>query len=151
VMIAVHSSVPLAVADSYSIGQYHTLVVEAPGLLANDSDPDGDPIHVAGYSQPAHGQVLVSSNGRVEYQADAPFVGTDSFQYRISDDADHGGYLSDWATVTITVNGADLRLLLVAAPDPVNAGEPLTYTVGLDNSGGGGSGAEALNPRFSIS
>src|SRR5205807_934131 len=59
--------------------------------------------------------------------------------------------LNNTVAASTAVNGADLRLLLVAAPDPVNAGEPLTYTVGLDNLGGGGSGAEALNPRFSIS
>ena len=35
---------PSATNDAYSVNQDSTLSVAAPGILGNDSDPDGDPI-----------------------------------------------------------------------------------------------------------
>jgi hypothetical protein len=38
---------PIAVADTYTIRPNQTLNVAAPGLLGNDSDPDGDALSVS--------------------------------------------------------------------------------------------------------
>ncbi|MBK8385740.1 MAG: cadherin-like domain-containing protein [Candidatus Accumulibacter sp.] len=38
---------PIAVADTYTIRSNQTLDVAAPGLLGNDSDPDGDALNVS--------------------------------------------------------------------------------------------------------
>jgi hypothetical protein len=35
---------PVAVDDSYTVAHDHPLVVDTPGLLANDSDPAGAPL-----------------------------------------------------------------------------------------------------------
>ncbi len=95
---------PIAVADwaQAFISQTTTLPV-----LDNDSDPDGNPISMAGLSQPAHG-VAALIGGQANYTPNAGFIGYDSFIYQLTDGLD---------TVTGTV-----RVQVVAhnnAPRPV--------------------------------
>jgi hypothetical protein len=66
-------------------------------VLANDSDPDGDPLTVVGASAPAHGTAVVIPNA-VTYTSAPGYLGPDSFNYTISDGK--GGT----ATATVTVN-----------------------------------------------
>ena len=72
-------------------------------VLANDNDPDGDPItFVDQQSQPSHGSAtVVDAAGVFLYQPDSGFQGTDSFDYAVADDS----LLESTATVTITVGG----------------------------------------------
>jgi VCBS repeat-containing protein len=67
-------------------------------VLANDTDPDGDPLTAVLYSAPAGGSLSLNADGSFTY---TPNAGTtsDSFQYTASD----GTAVSDPATVTITV------------------------------------------------
>ena len=67
-------------------------------VLANDTDIDGDTLHVASIGSAAHGTASLVG-GAVSYQPNADFNGSDSFTYTISDG--HGG--TDTATVHITV------------------------------------------------
>jgi len=68
------------------------------GVLANDSDPDGDTLSVDWVAQPANG---AASNNRsdVTYTPDPDFNGADTFTYTIADG--NGGTAT--ATVTVTV------------------------------------------------
>ncbi|WP_084506353.1 DUF2341 domain-containing protein [Geminicoccus roseus] len=68
-------------------------------ILANDSDPDGDPLHLSSISMPAHGSITAHPDMSVTYQPEAGFSGVDSFTYTVADGA--GG--SDAAQVSITV------------------------------------------------
>jgi hypothetical protein len=94
------NSAPTAVDDSYSMQQDGTLTVNAPGVLANDSDPDGDPLTAALQTTPTNGSASVNGDGSFSYTPDDGFIGTDTFTYVASDG--FGG--ADKATVTITVN-----------------------------------------------
>ncbi|HEY3176926.1 MAG TPA: Ig-like domain-containing protein [Candidatus Polarisedimenticolia bacterium] len=69
-------------------------------VLANDSDPDGDPLHVSAVTDPPGGSVT-NGGSSVTYTPDAGFSGTDVFSYTVSDG--YGG--TDQATVTVLVNG----------------------------------------------
>ena len=91
---------PLATADTYSVNEDNTLNIAATGVLANDSDPDNDPLTVVLVSGPANGTVTLNADGSFSYTPDADFNGTDSFTYQAND----GSYDSNVATVTITVN-----------------------------------------------
>jgi hypothetical protein len=68
-------------------------------VVANDSDPDGDPISVAGVTQPANGTVVNNGDGTVTYTPRSGFEGNDTFMYTLSDG--RGG--SDTARVRVTV------------------------------------------------
>ena len=93
---------PVAAGDSYSVESGKTLTVNAPGVLANDSDPDGDAMTAEPASEPAHGTLALNANGSLTYTPTAGYAGADSFTYR----AVAAGASSAAATVAITVNAA---------------------------------------------
>lgn len=92
-----HAPVALADADSTPAGT--ALTRAAPGLLANDTDPDGDTLTAGDATWPAHGSLSLAPDGSFTYTPNAGYTGTDSFSYRASD----GLLSSDPATVTISV------------------------------------------------
>ena len=68
-------------------------------VLANDNDPDDDPLTIVAIESPGHGTVRVEAGGRLRYAPQQGFVGTDSFAYTVSDG--RGGTAT--ASVTIRV------------------------------------------------
>jgi VCBS repeat-containing protein len=93
---------PTASADAYSAIQPNALTVPAPGLLANDADPDSAPapLTAAKVNGPGHGTLSLDAGGGFTYTPASGFVGTDTFTYQVSD----GQATSAPATVTIVVN-----------------------------------------------
>lgn len=79
-------------------------------VLANDSDPNGDPLAVTAVTQGTHGAVVRHEDNTVTYTPVAGFHGSDSFQYTISDG--QGGTAS--ATVSVTVNAPPVATADVA-------------------------------------
>ncbi|MGC9084483.1 MAG: Ig-like domain-containing protein, partial [Anaerolineae bacterium] len=92
---------PVAQNDSYTTNEDTVLTISAPGVLVNDSDPDGDQLEVNDYTQPGQGSVTMNANGSFTYAPPANWHGETSFIYRVRDP---DGALSNWATVTLTVN-----------------------------------------------
>jgi len=75
---------PIAVDDYYETGVGETLVVDAPGVLSNDSDPnENDDIWVELKEEagPQHGDLTLNSDGSFTYTPDPGFAGEDSFEY----------------------------------------------------------------------
>jgi hypothetical protein len=66
-------------------------------VLANDYDPiEFDALTASGpLSGPAHGTVVLRSNGSFTYTPDAGFYGGDSFSYRVSDSQPGGTASAD--------------------------------------------------------
>lgn len=96
---------PATVADSYTMDERRALTVDAgAGVLANDSDPEGQPLTAALVSGPANGAVTLNPDGSFTYQRNLDFFGTDSFTYRAAD----GRVESAETTVTIEVVPAGL-------------------------------------------
>ena len=92
---------PVAEADSYDVPVNGQLSVNATyGVLANDSDADGDSLTPSVVTQPTHGTLALDADGTFTYTPDADYHGTDSFAYRIND----GTTDSADATATIDVN-----------------------------------------------
>ncbi|MET0728272.1 MAG: Ig-like domain-containing protein [Acidimicrobiales bacterium] len=91
---------PVAVDDTATTAAGNPVSVT---VLANDSDPDSDPLTVTGASVPAHGAVVTTDN-TVTYTPAIGYSGTDSFTYTISD----GRGATATATVRITIAPANL-------------------------------------------
>jgi uncharacterized delta-60 repeat protein len=96
---------PLAVNDSYTLNENSSLSIQKPGVLANDTDPDNDPLTAVLYAGPAgtgpfHGTLTFNPDGSFVYTPNANFSGTDSFTYRAFD----GSLYSNVATAKFTVN-----------------------------------------------
>ncbi len=89
---------PVARDDAATVPQ--NSAGQAIGVLANDSDPDGDTLSVDRVTQPGHGSV-VNNGSSVTYRPNAGFTGTDTFTYVAKDG--RGGF-SNTATVTVTVS-----------------------------------------------
>ena len=97
---------PVAVSDTYSVTEKEdavndpNLVVAAPGVLANDTDPDLDALTAIKVSNPSNGTVTLNSNGSFTYVPNTGYVGPDSFTYQASDTSNA---LSNVATVNLIV------------------------------------------------
>ena len=118
---------PVAVDDAA------TTLIGTPvnvNVLANDSDPDGDPLTISGVTTPANGSVI-ASGGTITYTPALRFTGVDRFTYTIDDG--RGG--SATANVTITVNAAPNQPP-IAVNDAVTtpSGQPVTINALANDS-----------------
>lgn len=102
VTINVLNATPSAYDDSYSLTHDRPFTLDAPGILANDFDMDGDPLTISLVDHPEHGYVLINSDGSFDYYPDEEYVGEDNFTYTISD----GISESPPATVTLSIVNA---------------------------------------------
>ena len=143
---------PQAGADSYTVAEGNTLTVSAPGVLANDSDAQGDPLAASLVTGPTHGTLTLQSDGSFIYTHDGSETVSDTFVYEARD----SGGASDPSTVRITVtpvNDAPLAaddaysmgaldlVLVVPAPgvlanDSDAEGDPLTASLARGPSRG---------------
>ncbi len=74
--------------DSYSLDEdpaFFFSVGASEGVLANDTDPEGDPLTAELISSPSHGNLTLQSGGGFIYDPDPNFFGTDSFTYTAND------------------------------------------------------------------
>jgi hypothetical protein len=93
---------PVARDDTYSTAMNTNLIIGAPGILANDSDADGDPLASAVIAGAQHGNVSGAGNGSFTYVPTTNYVGPDQFTYKACDPVGK----CDTATVFITVKTA---------------------------------------------
>ena len=98
------NTAPVANDDGYQSVKGNPLNVAPPGVLANDTDTDGDPLTAILVSEPAHGTLRFNANGSFHYRPDIGYAGVDSFTYRASD----GQATSAPATVYLIVRDAGL-------------------------------------------
>ncbi|HEX5718560.1 MAG TPA: Ig-like domain-containing protein [Thermoanaerobaculia bacterium] len=71
-------------------------------VLANDVDPDGDPLTLTAVTQGANGSVAIEGDDSVTYTPNEGFSGSDTFTYTVSAE---GG--TDTGTVYVTVFGTN--------------------------------------------
>ncbi|MDF0599064.1 Ig-like domain-containing protein, partial [Psychromarinibacter halotolerans] len=99
VVLEVVNDAPTVVEDAYSIEAGQSLTVDAVlGLLANDTDADGDGLVVVDFQEAENGSVIVAADGSLSYTPDVGFVGSETLQYSISD-----GFETSTGTYTIEV------------------------------------------------
>jgi hypothetical protein len=95
---------PNVVDDTYAVVQNRTFKVKASaGILANDSDIEGDPMTVTVVDSPAHGHLVMKKDGGFIFRPDRNYVGSDGFTYTVSDGVDD----SVVATVTLNIGASN--------------------------------------------
>jgi VCBS repeat-containing protein len=114
---------PAAADDAYDTTEDTALTVATPGVLGNDSDPDGNQLSAVLGSGPSHGTLTLNANGSFSYTPAADYDGTDSFTYQASD----GTLKSNPAKVTITITAANKAP--TAADDAYGTAEDTALTV----------------------
>ena len=91
---------PVATADQYQVISGDQLDVSADeGVLANDSDQNGQPLTASILSAPLYGTLTLESDGSFVYTSSSDYFGTDSFEYAASD----GSLSSNSVMVVINV------------------------------------------------
>lgn len=130
---------PAATGDAYDTDSNAPLHVNAPGVLSNDSDVDGDSLSAQQVSGPSHAlSFALHADGSFDYTPAVDFAGNDSFTYRASD----GSAQSNTVTVNINVRdkvppvlNASVGVGSLWSPnhDLVNVGLNVSAS---DNSGG---------------
>jgi cadherin-like protein/glycosyl hydrolase family 99/Big-like domain-containing protein len=95
---------PAAGADSAAVDEDATLTIPASTLLANDTDPEGDPLQLVSVAaQPDTNGSVALADGAVTFVPHANFNGAASFTYTVADD--HGGTAN--GSVSIAVAGVN--------------------------------------------
>ncbi len=115
---------PLATNDAVVTDEDTPVSIQ---VLSNDSDPDGDPLRLTGFTQAANGTVTDRGNGSLLYTPRANYNGTDRFSYTITD-----GTYGATASVTITINPVNDPPIAEAGVDQKVA---LNQLVSLDGKG----------------
>lgn len=93
---------PVANDDYYQTDWDTPLTISAPGLLANDSDPDGDGLETHVWAYPERGHLILYRNGGFYYRPEPGYEGDVTFQYKAWD----GRYRSI-ATVTLSISSGN--------------------------------------------
>lgn len=90
---------PTATADSYDAIEDTPLNISAPGVLTNDTDPDGDTLTAVLDTTTLSGTLTLNSNGSFSYTPDPDYCGTDNFTYHNYD----GQTASNTVAVTLNI------------------------------------------------
>jgi hypothetical protein len=114
--------VPTANDDTATITEGDSATID---VLANDTDPDGDPLTVVSVTQGSSGTVVINPDNTVTYTPEENFFGTDTFTYTVSDP----GGRTDTATVTVTVSAVNNQPVANGATFTTNEDTPLTGTL----------------------
>jgi hypothetical protein len=130
---------PAANNDVYTLGKNTSLTIPAPGVLGNDTDPDGDTLAALAVLDPGHGVLTMNTNGGFTYTPASNYFGTDAFIYQVGD----GATFSLPALVnliitninrmpvandqTVTATRDTPQALMLTASDADN--DPLTYAI----------------------
>ncbi len=127
-------------------------------VLANDSDPNGDPLTITAVTQPAGGAgtgvSVDNGDGTVTFTPNAAFRGTATFTYTITDGTDTATAMvsvtvPDAAPVAIddyaTTASNTSVIVPVLANDLDDNGDPLTITAVTQPAGGAATGVSVDN------
>ena len=124
---------PDAVDDAASTSADTLVTID---VLANDSDPDGDPLTISAFDAASTNGGTVNCMATCEYQPPAGFTGEDAFTYTIEDG--FGGS----ATATVTVDVAptvaadlDIKKLKVTKQVRLDKVKPVRIELTVKNNG----------------
>ncbi|GMQ49313.1 heparin lyase I family protein [Vibrio sp. 10N] len=104
-------------------------------VLANDNDPENDPLAIVLAEQPNYGTISIVE-GKVLYTPSQDFVGLDEFSYRVDD----GFNLSEPEWVSVQIDRTT----------PIEDAAPI-YTAGFENGEPQSGLNQTLTPSFSSS
>ncbi len=80
------NDIPQAINDTIGPVWGSTLfTLEAPGILANDTDIENDPLSAILARGPLHGGLMLNPDGSLTYNPDPGYSGPDNFRYKAND------------------------------------------------------------------
>ncbi|MBR8830243.1 MAG: hypothetical protein N5P05_002904 [Chroococcopsis gigantea SAG 12.99] len=152
------NSAPIAVDDIAITDQDKAITIAIASLLANDSDPEGDPISLLSITGGNNGTAVLDGNGNIIFTPNAGYAGLADFQYTI---ADSKGATAT-ATVAVTVNAPPIAvndtlitdrnkaLTIAIASLLANDSDPEGDPISLLSVAGGNGGTVVLDGNGNI-
>ncbi|MHB1137024.1 MAG: Ig-like domain-containing protein [Coriobacteriia bacterium] len=125
VRITVTNAIPTGSGEAYDVTGA-SLIVEAPGVLVNDSDADDDLLSAHKVTGPSHGTLVLDVDGSFLYRPAAGYSGPDSFTYRVGDGLD----LSDPVTATLAVTAPPVNTAPIATGDAYETAAGIPLAIG---------------------
>ena len=130
---------PNTTANNYTVVEDNALAVNAPGVLGDDSDPEGAGLTAKLVSDVSNGTLALAADGSFTYTPDADYWGGDSFIYAANDG------LQDSVPTQVSLFVSPVNDPPVASPDnytvlanqTINIGVPegvLANDVDIDNA-----------------
>lgn len=110
---------PSAAPDSATVAEDGSIAID---VLANDSDPDRDPLQISTVSPPGHGSVAIDGHN-VTYVPAPDFYGADSFSYTVVDPAGAA------ATAVVSIEVTPVNDAPLAAGDAAVVAEDAAVTI----------------------
>ncbi|WDR06220.1 DUF4082 domain-containing protein [Devosia rhodophyticola] len=129
---AAPNNAPTATGDTgFSTMRDAAAQIGAASLLANDTDPDGDPLTITGVSAAQNGTVSFNAqNNIVTFTPTANYTGPASFTYAISDG--RGGISSADVTLSVTLPPSGSGLFATdATPAAASVNDPSSVELGM--------------------
>ncbi len=129
---------PVAVNDpGPTVTRNTPVTMTAASLLANDSDPNGDPLTITAVSGASRGTVaLNTTNNTITFTPETGYTGAAGFSYTVSDG--RGGTASANVSLTVSAPGTNPVSLFSAANTPtlpaLNDGQQLEVGVKFSSS-----------------
>ena len=121
-VLSIHH-LPVAVNQAYTTNEDTLLASTAPGILANDTDIDGNPLTASLVVGPSHGILQLNTDGSFTYAPVSGYSGSDSFTYQAND-----GF-SESNVATVSLNVAPVTPTLDAIADKTGReGQTLSFT-----------------------
>jgi hypothetical protein len=121
------SDAPASLADTYTVDEDDELFVSAPfGVLANDL-PSAAALTASVVTGPAHGALILSTDGSFRYTPNPNFAGIDEFTYRATDGQNRS------ATGTVALQILPSPDAIIARPDAYVATANTPLAVGREN------------------
>ena len=115
---------PTAVDDRAETAEDTPVLID---VVANDTDPDGDPLRVVAVMAPAHGTATVVA-GRLRYVPAPDYNGPDRFTYRVAD-SDGETAAAAVTVAVVPVNDAPLAVGSIPNQRLEEGGPPATLEV----------------------
>jgi hypothetical protein len=136
------NAAPIAVNDLYTVTQGQVLNVDAAnGVLANDSDLNGDPMTAVLQLPTGNGSLTLNANGSFIYTPNGGFSGTDFFTYLARDNKGADDNIPANVTINVLPTGVtptntptDEPATDTPTPFPTDTPDPLTPTVTPSNT-----------------
>lgn len=135
IQVIAENDAPNAQADAFQLTRGQTLSVDPTlGLLANDSDVDGDALRVELIDPPAFGSLQYQDNGAFIYAPEATFTGSERLNYSVTD-----GSARALSTLTLAVTAPGNRApsavgeSLITSEDQVYVGSGTTSLTANDS------------------
>jgi FtsP/CotA-like multicopper oxidase with cupredoxin domain len=127
IAVANVNDAPLVSKDVYTMIKGGTLNVAAPGVLANDIDPDaGDTLTATNFSTPKVGTLTGNANGSFSYTPPATYTGMAGFAYLARDNSGVASKSAGFVSIAVRANKAP-----VTVDDAVSLTPNTTLTINV--------------------